>query len=68
MVFAQVGEEKLRTLEILIFIFALGVLCLSWPILEIFRAELIGYLFIFWFAYILLVAYIDHNGNRYKKS
>lgn len=57
----------LGALEILIFIFALGLLCLSWPLLEIFRAELIAYLFIFWLVYIASVAFVDYKTNRYKK-
>jgi len=63
-----ISEEKLSTLEILVFIFALGVLFLNWPMLEIFRADLIAYLFIFWLVYIALLAYIGYKANRYKKS
>ena len=67
MPFAKGDGERLRTLEILIFVFALGILCLSWPLLEIFRAELIAYLFIFWLVYIISVAFVDYKANRYKK-
>jgi len=55
------------TSEILIFVFALGILCLSWPLLEIFRPELVVYLFVFWFVYIITVAFIDYRVNHHKK-
>ena len=47
----------MRNPEIWIFIFILGLLGLNWPFLEIFNVSVISYLFIFWFLFILLVAF-----------
>ncbi|HET6515084.1 MAG TPA: hypothetical protein VFG09_07990 [Thermodesulfovibrionales bacterium] len=47
----------MRNPEIWIFIFILGLLGLNWPFLEIFNVTVVSYLFIFWFLFILLVAF-----------
>jgi glycerol uptake facilitator-like aquaporin len=67
MLFTEAEGGSLRTLEILTFIFVLGVLGLSWPLLEIFRSELVAYLFIFWLVFIISVAFIDFKTTHYKK-
>ncbi len=41
--------------EIWIFLFALGVLFFSWPIMSIFRENLVIALFVIWIVFILLV-------------
>ncbi len=51
-------------MEIWIFIFILGLLGMNWPLLEVFREGVIGYLFLFWFGFICLVAWASHRGRR----
>ncbi len=41
--------------DILIFLFLLGVLFFSWPIMSIFRENIAAALFVLWFVFILLV-------------
>ena len=41
--------------EIWIFLFALGVLFFSWPIMSIFRENLVIALFVTWIVFILLI-------------
>ncbi len=41
--------------DIIIFLFSLGVLFFSWPIMTIFRDNMVAALFVIWFVFILLV-------------
>jgi hypothetical protein len=41
--------------EIWIFLFALGALFFSWPIMSIFRENLVIALFVIWIVFILLI-------------
>jgi hypothetical protein len=68
MPYTEVEGGNLRTLEILTFIFVLGLVGLSWPLLEIFRSELVAYLFLFWLAFIISVAFIVSKSTGYKKT
>lgn len=47
----------MKNTEIWVFIFILGLLFLNWPVLEIFRIEVVGYLFVFWAIFIGLIAF-----------
>ncbi|MGD0884554.1 MAG: hypothetical protein ABSA46_06710 [Thermodesulfovibrionales bacterium] len=51
----------MRNPEIWVFIFVLGLLGLNWPLLEIFRIEVVSYLFFFWLLLIILVAVATHK-------
>ncbi|HAK87542.1 MAG: hypothetical protein A2077_00355 [Nitrospirae bacterium GWC2_46_6] len=46
----------MKNTEIWLFIFALGLLGLNWPLLEIFHTDAPAYLFVFWLLFILLIA------------
>ncbi len=41
--------------DIWIFLFAIGILLFSWPIMSIFREGLPTYLFVIWLVFILLI-------------
>jgi hypothetical protein len=41
--------------DIWIFLFALGIILFSWPIMSIFRYGLSKYLFLAWFIFIALI-------------
>jgi hypothetical protein len=41
--------------DVWIFLFAIGVLLFSWPIMSIFRDGLPTYLFVIWLVFILLI-------------
>lgn len=53
----------MKNTEIWIFIFILGLLFLNWPVLEIFRIEVVSYLFIFWAVFIGLIAFAASKKN-----
>ena len=46
-----------------IVLFHLGLLCLNWPLLEIFRGALFEYLLAFWLLFVLLVARAARGGG-----
>jgi nitrate reductase NapE component len=46
--------------EKLLFIFIAGLLCLNWPLLEIFNTSVVAYLFSVWLAFIAVVAVAAH--------
>ncbi|MBI5212474.1 MAG: hypothetical protein HY957_03765 [Nitrospirae bacterium] len=46
----------MKNTEIWLFIFALGLLGLNWPLLEIFHTDVVTYLFVFWLLFIFLIA------------
>jgi hypothetical protein len=50
-----------RNTEVWIFIFIIGLLLLNWPLLEVFRLNVTEYLFIFWTAFISLIACAAHG-------
>lgn len=54
--------------EIWVFLFAIGVMLFSWPIMSIFKDNLIPYLFIVWFLFIAIVAvtsiFSERDGGR----
>jgi hypothetical protein len=41
--------------DVWIFLFAVGVLLFTWPVLSIFNDNLAAYLFVVWFIFILLI-------------
>jgi hypothetical protein len=41
--------------DVWIFLFAVGVLLFTWPVLSIFNDNLATYLFVVWFIFILLI-------------
>lgn len=49
--------------DFLIFLFALGVLLFSWPVLAIFKANLAVYLAVLWACYIALVYIVSRHGD-----
>ncbi|HSB51534.1 MAG TPA: hypothetical protein VLD40_02640 [Dissulfurispiraceae bacterium] len=54
----------MRESEKLIFIFVVGLLFLNWPLIEIFRAHIIPYLFVLWLVFILFVALANSRAGR----
>jgi hypothetical protein len=46
-----------------IVIFHVGLLGLNWPLLEVFRDSLYGYLLAFWLLFVLLVARAARGGG-----
>jgi hypothetical protein len=58
----------MRNPEIWVFIFILGLLGLNWPLLEIFHIEVAAYLFIFWFLFIVLVAFASLRRGKPGKG
>jgi len=56
----------LRNPEIWLFIFVLGLLGLNWPFLEIFHISVAKYLIVFWFFYIVLVAFAVFAMRRQR--
>jgi hypothetical protein len=41
--------------EIWVFLFLLGVFLFSWPLISIFKDNMVGSLFTLWFAFIILI-------------
>gem|GEM_PF-1061428 len=64
----QAAGGRVKTLEVLIFIFILGFLCFNWPLLEIFRSNVVSYLAVSWLLFIISVALIDFKIKRSKHS
>lgn len=54
----------MKNTEKLIFIFTVGLLCLNWPLIEIFRAHILPYLFMFWLLFILFVALASSRAGK----
>lgn len=54
--------------EIWIFLFALGVLFFSWPIMSIFRENLVIALFVIWIVFILLIFLASIYSGREDDS
>lgn len=50
--------------DIWYFIFALGVMLFTWPVLTIFRNNLPAYFFIIWLVYIVLIFIIVRFSKR----
>lgn len=50
--------------DVLIFLFIIGVLFLSWPIMSIFKDNMGAYLFIIWFVFILLLFVTSTFSDR----
>jgi len=50
--------------EIWYFMFALGVILFTWPVLTIFRNVLPAYFFIIWLVYIVLIFIIVRFSKR----
>jgi hypothetical protein len=48
------GEEGMKK-EIWIFLFIMGLLLFSWPLITIFRTSLASYLFLVWGLFIVLL-------------
>ncbi len=51
------GGKQVGSAALWLFIFISGVLCLSWPVMEIFHANIVTYVFVFWFLFILVIAF-----------
>jgi len=52
--------------EISIFLFILGIILFNWPIMSIFKYNLLKYLFLVWFIFIVLVlisTVVKKNGD-----
>ena len=58
----------MKSTEIWVFIFSLGLLSLNWPFLEIFYTTEVSYLFVTWIFLIVLVALAAHKTNSNKSS
>ncbi len=50
--------------DIWYFIFALGVLLFTWPILSIFKDSLPAYFFIIWIVYIIIIFVTSKSSER----
>lgn len=50
--------------DIWYFIFALGVILFTWPILSIFKDSLPAYFFIIWLVYIIIVFVTSKSSER----
>jgi Ca2+/Na+ antiporter len=48
-------EERIMRRDVWIFLFAIGVMMFTWPIMSIFRDGLPVYLFVIWLVFILLI-------------
>lgn len=46
-----------------IVLFHLALLCLNWPVLEIFRGVLFEYLLAFWLLFLFLIARASRGGG-----
>jgi hypothetical protein len=57
------GGNGVKNAEIWVFIFILGLLALSWPILEIFHTTVVAYLFVIWILFIILIAFGARKGK-----
>ncbi len=58
----------MKNTEIWVFIFSLGLLSLNWPFLEIFYTKVVGYLFVTWILFIILIAIAAHRTGGNKES
>ena len=61
------GERGMRT-DFWIFLFALGVLFFSWPILTIFQDNLVVSLFVIWLLFIVLLFVTRIISEREDRS
>jgi hypothetical protein len=50
--------------DIWYFIFALGVILFTWPILSIFKDSLPAYFFIIWLVYIIIIFITTKSSKR----
>jgi hypothetical protein len=50
--------------DIWYFIFALGAILFTWPILSIFKDSLPAYLFIIWIVYIVIIFVMSKSSER----
>jgi hypothetical protein len=50
--------------DIWIFLFALGLMFFSWPLMSIFKGSLIPYLFIIWLVFIALICITAFFSER----
>jgi hypothetical protein len=53
-----------KNTEIWVFIFILGLLALNWPIVEIFSTSVLGYLFVLWILFIVLIAFAGRKDSE----
>ncbi len=58
----------MRSAEIWIFIFIIGVIGLNWPVLDIFHTYEMVYLFGFWLLFILTIAFAAHRNKRWESG
>jgi len=49
------------------FVSILGLVIFNWPLLEIFRDEIVHYLFLLWAVFIILLAFITRRGDAAKR-
>ena len=62
------GEDTVKSAEIWVFIFILGLLGINWPILEIFHTQVAAYLFATWVLFIALIALAARKGKAENES
>lgn len=58
----------MKNTEVWVFIFLVGLLGLTWPLLEIFRVHILVYLFAFWLVFIALVALASFKTEGGRKT
>jgi uncharacterized membrane protein YhaH (DUF805 family) len=57
------GEDTVKSAEIWVFIFILGLLGINWPVIEIFHTRVVAYLFVTWVLFIALIAFSARKGS-----
>jgi uncharacterized membrane protein YhaH (DUF805 family) len=62
------GEDTVKSAEIWVFIFILGLLGINWPVIEIFHTRVVAYLFVSWVLFIALIAFAARKGNPDRGS
>lgn len=60
--------ETVAKNEIWVFLFAIGAMLFSWPLMSIFKDDLIPYLFVVWLLFIAITAvtsiFSERDGGR----
>ncbi len=60
------GEREIRDEWIALFL--AGLTLFTWPFLHIFSGNHYYYLFILWFVFILIIAFIGHSTNTHPEE
>ena len=53
----------MKKAELWAMVFIIGILGFSWPFIEIFNRALVAYLFVFWFIFVVLVAFVGFRAR-----